>query len=166
VKPGMYKSYNTIYQQIAIIPRYQPSENDTPPPEDPYRVVFHAWKPDSVAIFTKKNPGVPDFRIAVVDARSSFVPSLAQMTSLFGSTPLDPPKPAQALYQRLRHGYRNVVLAVVDQGVISYLRLGEAAFGEEDLSKKFDQNLSGGGKRGGGSGRGWRGRGRGRGRGK
>jgi tRNA-splicing endonuclease subunit Sen54 len=172
VKPGMYKSYNTIYQQIAIIPRYQPSPNNTtPPPEDPYRVVFHAWKPDNVANFIKKNPGVPDFRIAIVDARSSFVPSLTQMTSLLGSTPWDPPKAEwaglpQTLYHRLRHGYRNVVLAVIDQGVISYLRLGETAFGNEDLSKSFDQNLSGGGKRGGGAGRGRGGRGRGRGRGK
>jgi tRNA-splicing endonuclease subunit Sen54 len=172
VKPGMYKSYTSIYQQIAIIPRYQPSQKGSAPlPEDPYRVVFYAWKPDNVANFIKTNPGAPDFRIAITDARSSFVPSLTQMTSLLGSTPWDPPKPEWAglperLYQRLRHGWRNVVLAVVDQGVISYLRLGETAFGEEDLSKRFDQNLSGSGKRGGGAGRGRGGRGRGRGRGK
>jgi tRNA-splicing endonuclease subunit Sen54 len=173
VRPGMYKSYNTIYQQIAIISRYQPSQNNpVTSPEDPYRVVFYIWKPDNVANFIKTNPGDPDFRIAITDARSSFVPSLTQMTSLLQSTPWDPPKPEWAklpekLYQRLRHGWRNVVLAVVDQGVISYLRLGETAFGEEDLSKRFDQNVSGGGKRGGGASRGGRGgRGRGRGRGK
>ena len=135
VKPGMYKSYNSIYQQIAIIPRYKPSQHTTvTPPEDPYQVVFFAWKPDNVANFIKTTPGTPDFRIAVTDARSSFVPSLTQMTALLASTPWNPPKPEWAglpekLYQRLKHGWRNVVLAVVDQGVISYLRLGETAFG-------------------------------------
>ncbi|KAJ5431460.1 hypothetical protein N7445_009192 [Penicillium cf. griseofulvum] len=37
------------------------------------------------------------------------------------------------MYMRLRHGYRNVVLAVVDQGVVSYLRIADSAFGKEKL---------------------------------
>lgn len=37
------------------------------------------------------------------------------------------------MYMRLRHGYRNVILAIVDQGVVSYLRVGDAAFGKEKL---------------------------------
>ncbi|KAH7336310.1 tRNA-splicing endonuclease subunit sen54 N-term-domain-containing protein [Rhexocercosporidium sp. MPI-PUGE-AT-0058] len=183
VKPGMYRSYNSIYKQIAIIPRHKPSpvpSNPAPAPEDPYRVVFHLWKPSRIPTFAKSNPGIPDFRVAVVDARSSSIPSLTDVASLLESTPWDPPDPAlpnfkgpSKLYQRLRQGWRNVVLAVIDQGVISYLRLGEVAFGEEKLYERFDQGTSpwrgknpGGGRgRGGARGRG-RGGGRGRGRGR
>ncbi|RDL37260.1 Uncharacterized protein BP5553_04693 [Venustampulla echinocandica] len=174
VKPGMYRSYDEIYRQIAIIPRHKPSaapENPAPPAEDPYRVVFHLWKPTNIPNFAKTNPGPADFRIAITDARASFVPSFTQMASLLDSTPWDPPSSdlvgPSKMYQRLRHGWRNVVLAVVDQGVISYLRLGETAFGEERLCERFDQGSTGGNKRGGGGrgrGRGRGGRGRGRGR--
>ncbi|KAF4630512.1 hypothetical protein G7Y89_g7625 [Cudoniella acicularis] len=154
VKPGMYRSYNAIYRQIAIVPRHKPSpvpENSSPPAEDPYRVVFHLWKPTNILSFAKTNPGSPDFRVAITDARSTFIPSLTQITSLLESTPWDPPSaelsgPAK-VYQRLRHGWRNVVLAVVDQGIISYLRLGETGFGEERLCDRFDE----GSIRGGGS---------------
>ena len=170
VKPGMYRSYNSIYRQIAIIPRHKPSPipNQPPPtPEDPYRVIFQLWKPSRLHSFTKSNPGMPDFRVAVTDARSSTVPSLTQITTLLESTPYNEPDPALEgptnTYQRIKHGWRNVVLAVVDQGVISYLRLGEAAFGEEKLYERFDRGSTQGNKRGGGAGRGRGGR-RGRGR--
>ena len=168
VNHGMYRSYKSVYQQIAVIPRHKPSpiseERDS---KHPYRIVFELWKPSRIPTFAKSNPGVPDFRIAVTDSRSSCVPSLTQITSLVESTPWDPPKPEwqgpSKTYQRLRHGWRNVVLAVVDQGIISYLRIGEAAFGEERLYERFDRSGQGS-KQGGGGSRG-RGGGRGRGRG-
>lgn len=170
VTPGMYRSYNSIYRQIAVIPRHKPSPNPSAPvpaPYDPYRVVFLLWKPSRLPTFAKSNPGVPDFRVAITDARSTHIPSLTQLTSLLESTPWAPPEGKEfhgqsKLYQRLKHGWRNVVLAVIDQGVISYLRLGEVAFGEEKLYGRFDGGSNSGPKRGGGAGRG-RGRGRGRG---
>jgi tRNA-splicing endonuclease subunit Sen54 len=63
------------------------------------------------------------------------------------------------LYMRLRHGYKNVVLAVVDQGVVSFLRVADAGFSREKIYK--DKGVLRGGKRGGFSQRGGRGRGRG-----
>ncbi len=50
-----------------------------------------------------------------------------------------------------------MILAVVDQGIVSYIRVGDAAFGKEKL---FEINERGGGP-GRGRGRGRRGRGRG-----
>jgi len=172
VKLGMYRSYNAIYRQIAVIPRHKPSatpENPSAPSpaDDPYRVVFHLWKPVKLPTFTKSNPGVPDFRVAIANARATFVPSLNQVTSLLESTPWDPPQSGQGIkntFQKLKHGWRNVVLAVIDQGVISYLRLGETAFGEEQLFERFGTFQGNKRGRGGGRGRGGRGRG-GRGRG-
>lgn len=64
------------------------------------------------------------------------MPTLFQLGTLLESTPLDPPrgeKMDRMLYMRLRHGYRNVILAVVDQGVVSFLRVADAAFGKEKI---------------------------------
>ncbi|KUJ23186.1 uncharacterized protein LY89DRAFT_635400 [Mollisia scopiformis] len=170
VKPGMYRSYNSIYRQIAVIPRHKPNPNPSAPapiPNDPYRVVFLLWKPSRLPTFAKSNPGLPDFRVAITDARSTCVPSLGQISSLLESTPWAPPKGSEfegqgKVYQRLKNGWRNVVLAVIDQGVISYLRLGEVAFGDERMYERFDAGGNSGSKRGGGAGRGGRGRGKGR----
>lgn len=59
----------------------------------------------------------------------------------------------------LKHGWRNVILAVVDQGVVSYIRVADCGFAREKLWEITGQG-DGKGKRGGGG----RGRGRGRGR--
>jgi tRNA-splicing endonuclease subunit Sen54 len=167
VKPGMYRSYNSIYRQLAIIPRYKPSPDpqDSSRPELPYAIVYELWKATRIPTFAKSNPGIPDFRLAVADARSTSIPTLKQMSSLLESTPWDPPPPPTIgpvpTSQRLKHGYRNAILAVVDQGIISYLRLGETAFGEEKMYERFDRGSGPDSKRGGSS----RGRGGGRGRG-
>jgi tRNA-splicing endonuclease subunit Sen54 len=168
VQPGLYRSYNKIYRQLSVLPRHIPSPQLTDPStpsQDPFRLAYNIWKPSRIPNFAKSNPGIPDFRIAVVSSRSTAVPSLTQVVSLLDSSPWDPPKkewvgPGNS-YQRLRHGWRNVILAVVDQGIISYLRLSEAAFGEERLYDRFDGGGARGGKKGGGRGKG-RGRGRGR----
>lgn len=214
VKPGLYRSYKPLFAQLAIIPRHEPKP-DTQcygPAQEPFRIYYHVWK--SAPGFTKSHPPPPDFRIAVVDARESSVPTLQQLTALVESTPWDPPPAATAprprppqnankdnnninnsngngtttptpaqkpntnstpynpnmsiglTYKRLKHGWRNAIVAVVDRGLISYLRFGEMAFAHERLFERFDGGSRGGGKRGGGrSGRGGRGRGRGRGRG-
>ena len=167
VQPGMYRSYNAIYKQLAIIPRHKPAlipSSPAPPPEAPYRVIFHLWKPSRLPTFTKSRPGVPDFRIAVVNANKTSLPTMTEIASLLESQPYDPPemKGNGQLYPRIRKGHRSVVVAVVDEGVISYLRFGEGAFGEELIFERFDVGDGGrGGKSGGG--RGGRGRGRGRG---
>jgi tRNA-splicing endonuclease subunit Sen54 len=170
VIPGTYRAYRPIYEQLAILPRHKPSSTPTQPDgpaQEPFRVHFHVWKPGG-APFSKKNPPPPDFRIAVADTADSELPTLEQMDALLESTPLDLPDPAWQgpgkLYQRLKHGHRNVLVAVVDRGLVNFMRFGEAAFGEEQLFERFDSRSYGrGGKKGGRGG--GRGRGRGRGRG-
>ncbi|KAF1989373.1 hypothetical protein K402DRAFT_452104 [Aulographum hederae CBS 113979] len=70
---------------------------------------------------------------------------------------------------RLKHGYRSVVLAVVDQGVTSFLRWGDAGFGCERVYEDRGFGVERGGRKGRGGGGGYRGgrggRGGGRGRG-
>ncbi|KAG8426036.1 tRNA-splicing endonuclease subunit sen54 [Metarhizium acridum] len=167
VSPGLYRAYRPIYQQLAVIPRHKPSAHPEVhhPVQEPFRVHFHVWKPAGVP-FSKKNPPPPDFRIAVADTADSKLPTLEQIEALLESTPLDLPNPEWQgpgkLYQRLKHGHRNVLVAVVDRGLVNFIRFGEAAFGAERLFERFNSRGSGarGGKKGG------RGRGHGRGRGR
>ena len=77
-------------------------------------------------------------------------------------------RPPPHLYARLKNGRAggNVLLAVVDSGLVSYVRVSEGCFAEE---KVWMGNVGGvGGGKGGGKGvgaRGGKGKGRGRGRG-
>jgi len=94
----------------------------------------------------------------VLNARLDSFPTLAELSDLLQCTPYSPP-PADTegkLYQKLRHGYRNVMIAVVDQGVVSYMRIADAGFGKERVYESAGRGGRGG-KRGG------MGRGRGRG---
>ncbi|KAI9930516.1 tRNA-splicing endonuclease subunit sen54 [Aspergillus wentii] len=134
---GIHRSYNDIYRRLAIVPWYDPVNPQTPrtPTTPPFRIAFSVYKPSTP--FRKTAPPTPDFRIAVVDARrQTTIPTVSQLGALLESTPLDPPqgpKMEKQLYMRLRHGYRNVILAVFDQGVVSYLRVADAAFGKEKI---------------------------------
>lgn len=147
---GIHRNYNDIYRKLSIVPYYDPVTPLSQPPRTkaPFRVVFHVYKPSTQ--FRKSAPPPPDFRIAVVNARTqSSIPTVGELGSLLESTPLDPPKGEKMdrmLYMRLRHGYRNVVLAIVDQGVVSYLRVADAAFGKEKL---YNRVAPAGNKRGG-----------------
>ena len=161
VGPRLYRNYADIYRRLALINYYDPARQTRPSNDDPddeltLHTTFYVWKPGSQT-FKKSNPGPPDFRIAVINARETALPTLPELSSLLESTPYDPPPESAQLYQKLKHGYKNVVLAIVDQGVVSYLRIADAAFGREKLFERTGRPPAG--KRGG---RGGRGRGRGR----
>ncbi|KAL1883899.1 tRNA-splicing endonuclease subunit sen54 [Diaporthe australafricana] len=174
VSPGLYRSYGSIYKQIGLGPRYKPTAHAPSHPSktqhSPFRVQFHVWKP-SVQNWSKTKPPPPDYYMAVVDAHETSVPTSEEASALLDSVPYAPPPPAQRqgqapflMHRRLKHGHRNVLVAVNDHGVINYMRFGEGAFGEELLYKQYDVRAAPrGGKRGGGRGRGRGGRGGGRG---
>ncbi|KAJ2902022.1 hypothetical protein MKZ38_001115 [Zalerion maritima] len=161
IQPGLYRDYKTIHEKIAIIPRHKLTPLSPSEPEDPYKVLYFVWQTGG-ADFSKTHPPPPDFYMAVVDARQSPMPTLDQISNLLRTTPWSPPREGAHLYPRLKHGYRHVVVAAVDQGVINYYRFGEGAFEEELIFARFDyvKGPSGGQKtsgRGRGGGRGGRG---------
>lgn len=181
VQPGLHRTYASIYKQLEVIPRHKPSTQpaSTIPPQGPFHIFYHVWKAGVTGWSKAKPPGPPDLYIAVVDAQDTSVPTCEEITALLDSAPHDPPKAQwqvdNMLYPRLKYGHRNVLLAVVDHGLVNFLRFGDGAFGEELLYKRFDNGKGPrggvkrggrGGKRDGRGGRGGRGRGGGgRGRG-
>jgi tRNA-splicing endonuclease subunit Sen54 len=186
VAPGLYRNYcmsrsitvikllltkfkAEIYFHLSMVPFHDPKAATEQKltkesfgrdrSKNSLRCSFHVWKPRPD--FRKSAPGPPDFRIAVLDAREDGLPSLQLLQDLLESVPYEPPpgRMEHQIFQKLKHGYRNVILAVVDEGVVSYIRLADAAFGREKLYSRGVRGL--GGKRGGM--RGGRGRGRGKG---
>lgn len=160
VKPGLYRSYKDIYRLLQTIPthdRVSPPSFTLPSSRDnPFRVHFDVYR--TTARFRKSARGVPDFRICVIDARSTSIPTGAQLNDLMAQVPEDTPKESEQPYQKLKHGHRNVILAVVDNGIPSYIRVADSPFQDVKIYERA-------GPRGkGGRGRGGRGRGRGRGR--
>ncbi|GAM90084.1 hypothetical protein ANO11243_081240 [Dothideomycetidae sp. 11243] len=147
---GRFRSYPDIYRSLSLIPFHDPTLRHPPSQhKSSLQVAFNVWKPSNAA-FKKSAPPEPDFRIAVIDARAGPLPSLAELSGLMDAQPYAPPpdKPGMQLYAKLRHGYRNVVLAVVDQGVSSFLRVADAGFGKERLFERDLRPMKG--KKGGG----------------
>lgn len=174
LRPGLYRSYAPIYAQLALIPRHRPSNHQpldlSTTAHSPFRIQFHVWKPGTPGWSKTKPPTSPEYHLAVVDAYETSVPTGDEISALLATMPYAPPpsrteRGGHTVHQRLKHGHRNVLVAVVDHGLVNYLRFAEAAFGEEPLYPNFDskRELRGGkrGGRGGGRGRGGRGRGRG-----
>ncbi|OKP15026.1 hypothetical protein PENSUB_3421 [Penicillium subrubescens] len=135
---GIHRNYADIYKKLALIPWYDPTlapTRNTLNTSAPFRVIFYVYKPSTPIKKSALPP--PDFRIAVINTREqTTAPTLPELSALLESTPLDPPrgeKMERQMYMRLRHGYRNVILAVVDQGVTSFLRVADVAFGKERL---------------------------------
>lgn len=167
VPSGLYRNYIDIYRRLALVDFHdssaarQPSSPETPATDPAFRITYHVYKPGSTT-FKKSDPGPPDFRIAVVNGRETRVPTLEQLSALLETMPYDPPMESAQLYGKLRWGYKGVILAVVDQGVTSYLRVADAVFGKEKLYERASKGPGAkrGGRGGGRGGRGGRGRGR------
>ncbi|KAL1607827.1 tRNA-splicing endonuclease subunit sen54 [Paraconiothyrium brasiliense] len=163
-RPGLYRSYADIYRALALIPSYDRSQPPTftlpPNPNNPFRIHFDVWKTSGSQRFRKSARPPPDFRICVINARETNIPTAAELNDLLATVPDDAPKENATIMNKLKHGERNVLLAVVDNGIPSYIRVADVNFSRE---KVYERTAPRGGK-GGRGGRGGRGRGRGRGR--
>lgn len=77
---------------------------------------FHAYKPGTK--FKKTSPPKPDFCVRVLEAKK--LPTLALIESDFAST-------SAIEYKNMKLGFRNFIAAVVDNGIVSYVRMTETA---------------------------------------
>ncbi|KAF2222298.1 hypothetical protein BDZ85DRAFT_282374 [Elsinoe ampelina] len=141
----IFRSYPDIYRSLAMICWYNPTvqrESSERPREQKLQITWNVWKPNNT-VYKKSKPGPPDFRIAVMDSRSTGLPSLADLAGLVDTQPYQPPPTNMQLYAKLKHGYKSVILAVVDEGVTSFIRLSDAAFGLEPLYEKSSKPTKG-----------------------
>lgn len=146
VGPGLYRSYNDIFRALALVPEYNPTTvgAHTTKTRPPFRISFDVFKPNTP--YKKSSPPPPDFHVAVLDARSSDIPKMEEIGALLDTMPDDSLPTDRRLEQRIKHGTKNVILAVVDCGVISYVRFNEASIGSIKL---YEQKTGKQGKKGG-----------------
>lgn len=109
----LYTSYSGVYRDLRVVGLKPNLQGGTG------RFDFYAWKPGTK--FKKTSPPDPDFRIRVVAA--DCMPCLADIEA---DLALSGPGEDKGM----RYGYRQFVFAVVDNGVISYLRAAETAAAE------------------------------------
>jgi len=151
----------------------------------PFEIFFNLYKPSTP--FRKTAPGPPDFSVVVVNARTTLMPSLFELTALFDILPELPlPQPRQrrphigtvtsnvpvvvrpvpapvnewSLLRRLfpwafrpdpkatrkpnpfaalKACKKNIIIAAVDAGSISFFRFGQGAF--EEWPTVFDGSM-------------------------
>ncbi|KAF2704502.1 hypothetical protein K504DRAFT_506983 [Pleomassaria siparia CBS 279.74] len=141
LKPGLYRNYADIYRLLQTIPTHDrkapPEFMLTADSTNPFRITFDVYK--AATKFKKSERGTPDFRISVINARETSIPTAAQLNDLLATMPYDPPNPADNMDRKLLHGSRNVILAVVDNGIPSYMRFADVPVSDERLYERSDR---------------------------
>ncbi|KAL0058373.1 tRNA-splicing endonuclease subunit sen54 [Marasmius tenuissimus] len=148
--------YGELFKALRIIPAGHSVPLYTPPEpvnrsaqESPYKFFYNVYKPPTA--FKKSAPGPPDYQIAVVDARTTPMPTLHELTALYDISPEwpvpmpkyrrppPPPRPGQPPlperrgpnpFAALRAGKKTVVIAVVDAGNVGFFRFAQGEWGE------------------------------------
>ncbi|THH20607.1 hypothetical protein EW146_g806 [Bondarzewia mesenterica] len=139
--------YSSIFRSLRIIPSGHKSSlqfpaeitsppSFSPPDADPYEIFYHLYKPSTP--FRKTSPPAPDFSIVVVNARTTPIPTLAQLTRLYESLPtLPPPLPRQRRPPPPSNGIQNSSLFA---RLLAFLKLKpkEAHKGEKGQERKVN----------------------------
>lgn len=186
--PGLFQTYGDMFRQLYLISQHdaildstqvrsdvsQPDLEIQSQPsgeEPPLLPTFYVHKPSALAGYRKSAPLPPNYIVVVLDARKTTIPTSAQIGDLLASMP-DEDVDAMSkkrLETRIKNGSKAVLLAIVDSGLVSYLRLSSGGFGpgnwlweDNERKGKLTRGAKGGGGRGRGRGGGRGGRGRGR----
>ncbi|KAI0667674.1 tRNA-splicing endonuclease subunit sen54 N-term-domain-containing protein [Trametes maxima] len=83
---SLFKSLRSLFSGHTTPLRVKHNP-ETPP--SPYQIFFHLYKPCTP--FKKTAPPPPDFSVVVVNARTSPMPTISELTALFGELPVLPP---------------------------------------------------------------------------
>ncbi|KAL6303916.1 tRNA-splicing endonuclease subunit sen54 N-term-domain-containing protein [Sparassis latifolia] len=92
--------YHSIFKSLRFLPSGfdAPLHVQQPPntPPSPYEIFYNLYKPSTP--FKKTAPPPPDFSVVVVNARTTPMPSLPELTALFDVLPeLPPPVPRKRI---------------------------------------------------------------------
>ena len=157
VKPGLYRNFQEIYRLLDLT---HARSCATPHAEAAHRpglpdrsltTTFHIYKPNPARPFKKREPGPPDFSVCVVAARTTRLPTMVELDGLLSEQrinehPLRDDKSKRKrnmgqVYGDLKRGHRNVLLAIVDEGIVSYMNFADASFAQE--GRLFDRESFG-----------------------
>ncbi|KAJ6594127.1 tRNA-splicing endonuclease subunit sen54 N-term-domain-containing protein [Mycena capillaripes] len=93
------KNYGFVFRALRFIPTGHsvpllPTKVEPPAKPSPYCIFFNVHKPGTP--YRKSAPGLPDYQIVVVNARTTPMPTLRELTDLFDISPeMPPPLPRQ-----------------------------------------------------------------------
>ncbi|KAJ7902044.1 tRNA-splicing endonuclease subunit sen54 N-term-domain-containing protein [Mycena olivaceomarginata] len=93
------KNYGAVFRALRFIPTGHgvpllPIKAEPPVKPSPYHIFYNVYKP--VTPFRKSEPCLPDYQIVVINARTTPMPSLRELTDLFDISPeMPPPLPRQ-----------------------------------------------------------------------
>ncbi|KAG8901362.1 tRNA-splicing endonuclease subunit sen54 [Tulasnella sp. 403] len=84
------------FRKLRIIPagHNTPLQVHRPTTSSSYKPFYHVYKPSTA--FKKSAPPPPDFCIVVINARTTPLPSLLEMSDLFGELPVVPVQPPRS----------------------------------------------------------------------
>lgn len=132
-----YINYTQIYNSIKLIPFHKvkdQQQQETPSPSSKISLTFDIWKPDPK--FSKKTPPPPDFQVIVKNTNKYNLPTLSQLREIFSNTQYKDKNKnfdEQQQQKRLKNGYRYILIAMIDYGIINFVKVSEADFGSEDV---------------------------------
>ncbi|KAF9007910.1 tRNA-splicing endonuclease subunit sen54 N-term-domain-containing protein [Cyathus striatus] len=90
------KNYASLFRSLRFLPVGHNVQLQTPKsdPQSPYKIFYNVYKPSTP--FKKSAPPQPDFQIVVINARTTLMPTIRELTDLFDVLPeLPPPVPRQ-----------------------------------------------------------------------
>ncbi|KAI0786203.1 tRNA-splicing endonuclease subunit sen54 N-term-domain-containing protein [Abortiporus biennis] len=93
-------NYSSVFRSLRFLPGGHGAPLHVKPIQDssssPYEIFYNIYKPSTN--LKKSSPPAPDFSVVVVNARTTPVPNLVELTNLFDVLPdLPPPVPRQRL---------------------------------------------------------------------
>jgi len=134
--------HNMTYPSVFKSLRFLPSGHSTPSntktsttkETSPYKIVFNVYKPSTP--FKKSAPPAPDFSVVVVDARTTPMPTLSELSNLFDILPeLPPPVP------RKRQAFSEIRAAANAPKFAPPLALTQSSPPEQEVRLSFLQRI-------------------------
>lgn len=123
------------------------TRTSSPSPSSSLHISFQIYKPSSIPTFRKSHPPPPDQHLLILNARTTTLPTSRQLGDLLACLPNPSPKPTPhnthsrpRIETRIKRGTNSFLLAVVDCGIVSYLRIAAGGFGGASTGVAADTN--------------------------
>ncbi|CDK24411.1 unnamed protein product [Kuraishia capsulata CBS 1993] len=134
-----YFRYSSMFSQLQTVFLRPSSHQEVQANQQTkYRICFNIWKPTPG--FRKKSPPVPDFQVCVIDVNSTNFPSFEEVRSLLGRCDSHTVKKVERTSVatgpddfKLKYGEKHILICIIDQGVMNFVRLNDSSFASEGL---------------------------------